>query len=172
MGAGKTSVGRVLGRRLGWGFEDLDDRIQNREHRGVEQIFRESGEAAFRRAETAALRQVLDELGALPRIVALGGGAFAQPENATLLQRSDVVSVLLDGPVEELFRRCNNNQQVDRPLRGTLDQFQKLYELRRPMYNTAGIQIDTAGKDVEAVADEVSRILEIPQKDSRSGRET
>ena len=102
MGAGKTSVGKALSQDLGWPFEDLDDRLESREGRTVEQIFRESGEQAFRRAETAALRELLDELGPAPKIVALGGGAFVQRENAEFLERADVTSVFLDGPVEEL----------------------------------------------------------------------
>ena len=170
MGAGKTSVGKVLARHLDWRFEDLDDRLQNRERRSVEQIFRESGETAFRRAETAALRELLDELGTTPRVVALGGGAFVQPENAALLQRADVTSVFLDGPVEELFRRCHE-QPIERPLRGNLEQFQQLYQVRRPHYMTARLRIDTALKDVESVADELRRTLAIPQKDPGAGHE-
>jgi shikimate kinase len=170
MGAGKTTVGKALSHHLGWPFEDLDDRLQNREGRTVEQIFRESGEAAFRRAETLALRELLDELGATPRIVALGGGAFVQPENTELLQRADVTSVFLDGPVEELFRRCHQ-QQVERPLRGSLEQFQQLYQMRRPHYLTARLRVDTASKDVEAVADELRRTLSLAQEDSGVGHE-
>ena len=56
MGAGKTSVGKALGQRLGWPFEDLDDRIQARMGHTIEQIFQNRGESDFRRAETAALR--------------------------------------------------------------------------------------------------------------------
>jgi shikimate kinase len=164
MGAGKTSVGKLLGRRLGWPFEDLDDRIQARERRSVEQIFRESGENIFRQAETAALREIIDELGSSPRVIALGGGAFVQPENGALLQREDVTTVFLDGPIEELFRRCNK-QQVDRPLRGSLEQFQQLHQLRLPLYRKAAVRIDTGGKDIEAVAGEVSHVLQIPQPD-------
>jgi shikimate kinase len=171
MGAGKTSVGKILGRRLGWPFEDLDDRIQSREQRSVEQIFRESGESAFRQAETAALRELLDARSPATRVIALGGGAFVQPENAALLAQPDVVSIFLDGPAEELFRRCHK-QQVDRPLRGSLEQFQQLYESRRPLYRKAVMHVDTAGKDVESVANEVSRMLEIPQQDSGVDRET
>ena len=87
MGAGKSSVGRALGQRLNWLFEDLDDRIERRERRTVAEIFRDSGEPAFRQAEQAALRHVLEELrGGVARIVALGGGAFAHPGNAALLK--------------------------------------------------------------------------------------
>jgi len=62
MGAGKTSVGRTLAKRLNWDFEDLDDRIEQRERRSVPQIFRDLGEQEFRRAEHAALEAVLGEL--------------------------------------------------------------------------------------------------------------
>jgi shikimate kinase len=169
MGAGKTSVGKVLGRRLGWPFEDLDDRIQARERRSIEQIFRQSGEAAFRQSETAALHEMLDEVDASRRVIALGGGAFVQAENAALLQRQDVVTVFLDGPVEELFRRCHE-QQLDRPLRASLEQFEQLHQLRLPLYRKAAVRIETGGKDIEAVASEVSRILQIRQLDSGVGR--
>src|ERR1043166_4912295 len=78
MGAGKSSVAELLGQRLGWPFEDLDVRIQQRDGRSIEQIFAESGEQYFRRIEHEALRAVVDELGTNPRVIALGGGAFAQ----------------------------------------------------------------------------------------------
>jgi shikimate kinase len=155
MGAGKTTVGRALARRLGWEFEDLDDRIQLREGRSIAEIFRDSGEAEFRRAESAALRQVLRELDSSPRIIALGGGAFAQPENATLLENAGVPVVFLDGPAEELFRRCER-EACERPLRGNVKQFCELYEQRRPSYLKAGWHIDTAGKDQDTIAVEVA----------------
>ena len=155
MGAGKTSVGRVLSQRLGWPFEDLDDRIEAREGRSIGEIFRDSGEDAFRRAETAALRALLAELGSSPRIIALGGGAVAQPENARLLQESGAALVFLDAPVEELFRRCEQEQRT-RPLRRDLKQFRELYDQRRPHYMTAQRCINTSGKDLKTVAVEVA----------------
>ena len=153
MGAGKTSVGRVLSSHLGWPFEDLDDRIEAQERRPIAEIFRDSGEEAFRRAETRALRQLLTAT--VPRIVALGGGAIAQAENARLLQQSGAAVVFLDATVEELFCRCNQ-QPGARPLQRDLRQFRELYEQRRPFYAAARCCIDTGGKDLETIAAEVA----------------
>ena len=153
MGAGKSTVGAALSRKLGWPFEDLDDRIQSREQRSIEQIFRQSGESAFRQLEHAALRSLLQELGTSTRVVALGGGAFARADNAALLADAAVATIFLDAPVEELFRRCQQ-QPVDRPLRKDLEAFRRLYESRRASYLKAAIHIDTAGKDPEEVAAE------------------
>jgi shikimate kinase len=158
MGAGKSSVGAALSARLGWPFEDLDERIQVRERRSVEQIFRESGESAFRLLEHAALRSAVQELGASVKVLAVGGGAFAQQNNAALLDQAGVTTIFLDAPVEELFRRCQE-QQVDRPLRTDLDEFRRLYESRRACYLKASVHIETTGKNVEEVAAEVAASL-------------
>ena len=158
MGAGKTSVGKALGARLGWPFEDLDDRVQKREGRSIEAIFKDAGEAVFRRAEQQALQEVLAESGASPRIVALGGGAFVQPGNAERLRQAGVFTVFLDGPVEELYRRCQQ-QQLERPLRSDIDEFRRLYRSRYPHYEAASLRIDTGGKDVQAVAAEIAAAL-------------
>lgn len=158
MGAGKSSVGLILGQRLGWEFEDLDVRIQQRDGRSIEQIFAESGELYFRRVEHEALREVVGELNDIPRVVALGGGAFAQPENIGLLKTAGVSTVFLDGSVDELFRRCQD-QGRPRPLRSDLELFRKLYADRREHYLTASLRVDTSGKNVEAVASEVTEAL-------------
>jgi shikimate kinase len=155
MGAGKTRVGRALSRRWGLPFEDLDDRIQQREGKTIERIFRESGEAEFRRAETAALRELVEELKSSIRVVALGGGAFVQPGNATLIEQAQVHSVFLDAPVEELQRRCEEEAK-ERPLRQDPKQFRELYEVRRQSYMKAAVRIETHGKDVDTVAAEVA----------------
>ena len=155
MGAGKTSVGRALGRRLGLPFEDLDDRIQNREGKTIAQIFQERGEGEFRKAETEALRELLAELGSSSRVVALGGGAFVQPVNAALIDGVKAHSVFLDAPVQELFRRCEQEPR-ERPLRQNPKQFRELYVKRRRSYMKAALRVETNGKDVDAVAAEVA----------------
>jgi len=160
MGAGKSSVGQALARRLQWSFEDLDRRIEARDGRAIEQIFQQSGETAFREAEHVALKELLREPRTSSRVVALGGGAFAQAQNALLIKKAGGQVVFLDAPVEELFRRCRQ-ENAERPLLRDWQQFRRLYQSRRALYAKAGYQVETDGKDIEAIATEVVRILSL-----------
>ena len=160
MGAGKTSVGEHLSRLLGRRFHDLDVRIETREGRTVGQIFRESGEGAFRCAETEALTELLQEVASAPAVAALGGGAFARNENRALLQNSGALVIFLDAPVEELWRR-SQGEKKERPLMQDPQQFRQLYEERRSFYEIAELCIDTGAKDVAAVAEEIALQLEL-----------
>jgi len=165
MGAGKSSVGRALGEQLGWAFEDLDERIERRERQKVDEIFRDSGESGFRRAEHAALKELLNELRAgAARIVALGGGAFVQRRNARLVEAGGAPIVFLDAGVEELWRRCRQQARqngIERPLLGSLKSFRELYEARRPHYLKASFKQETGGKTVERIAAEVVQALRL-----------
>ncbi len=167
MGAGKSSVGRSLGQRLNWVFEDLDDRIETREGRTVAEIFRDSGESEFRRAEHAALEEVLGELrGGGARIVALGGGAFVQNENAALLKASGVPTVFLDARVEELWQRCSTQAAecgTERPLLRNREHFHELYKTRRRSYGKALLRIQTGGRPVETIAVEIAKKLKLKE---------
>jgi shikimate kinase len=172
MGAGKTTVGRVLGQRLNWVFEDLDERIERREGRTIAEIFRDSGEPAFRRAEHGALRELMEELhGGSVRIIALGGGAFVQEENTVLLLNSGLPTVFLDAPVDELWRRCCDHAVdagTERPLLQSLEIFRKLYETRRAGYMRARITIQTCGRTADQIAAEIAEKLELRQLAVRS----
>lgn len=168
MGAGKSSVGRVLGERLNWIFEDLDDRIERRERRTVAQIFRESGEPAFRRAEHSALQDVLEGIHQQARVVALGGGAYVQTMNAALLQSSGVPIVFLDAPVEELWERCckqSGESGAERPLLRSPEQFRQLHQQRSPYYSEASLTIQTGGRTVVDIADEIANKLGLKMLD-------
>jgi shikimate kinase len=169
MGAGKTSVGRALSRHLGWPFEDLDDRIQAREGRTVPEIFHESGETGFRQAERAALAELLEhqQTGA-PLIAALGGGAFAQEEVAALLAEAGALTVFLDASPDELWRRCGTDL-VDRPLRREESEFRRLYNTRRPRYLQATIQVETGGRAIAEIVQEIASELKLD--DRVSGQE-
>jgi shikimate kinase len=172
MGAGKTSVGRALAQYLNWAFEDLDERIERLERRTVPEIFRDSGESEFRRAEHAAVRNVLAELeGGAVRVVALGGGAFVQENNAALLKAAGVPTVFLDAPVEELWQRCSKQAieaGTERPLLGSINQFRELYEMRRKHYMQASHKIPTEGRSFEKIAAEIAETLGLKKIEIRT----
>ena len=150
MGAGKSTVARALGARIGWQVEDIDVRIEARERRSVATIFVQSGEAYFRQAE----RQVLSEL--LPHrelIVATGGGTFVEPDNRALMLADGAVA-WLDVPLERVFQRVPADGR--RPLAADRAQMQLLFARRQLVYAEAHARIDASGR----VADVVERLLE------------
>ena len=158
MGAGKTSVGRLLAHRLGWVFTDLDDVVEARAGRRIADIFRSEGESVFRQAEQAALSDILRETKTLPRVLALGGGAFVQPEIARTLLQAGMPCVFLDASLDDLRRRCAPDG-AQRPLFQDENRFRQLYEARLPVYMKADARIDTTGLTVEEVATEVAKRL-------------
>ena len=157
MGSGKTSVGRELARRLRWDFIDLDARIETREQGSIPEIFRATGEPGFRRAETAALRELTEALGR-DSVVALGGGAFAQQNNRNLLRKWP--SVFLEAPVDELWQRCCEDG-TERPLRTDREQFAQLYAERLPFYREATLVVNTSAKDLAAICTEIESGLRL-----------
>lgn len=171
MGAGKSTVGRALAAKLNWAFEDLDERIEHRQQRTVPEIFRVLGEPAFRQAETEALRQVLEELhSGVARVVALGGGAFAQQRNLQLLAAAGAPTMFLDAPVDELWRRCcaqGTQEGSARPLLQSVEQFQKLFAARRDSYARATKKIDTHARPVDDIAAEIVRKLRLRKIQAR-----
>jgi len=153
MGAGKTTVGRVIGRQLGWHFVDLDSEVEARTGKPVAQIFEEQGEAGFRGLENGALREVLAAADR-PTVIALGGGTFVRSDNAEALKTAGVLVVFLDASVSVLRERCGLSAGA-RPLSRDENQFCQLYEARRPSYMQADLRVDTDGRSPDAVAAEI-----------------
>jgi shikimate kinase len=158
MGAGKTTVGRALAERTGWRFDDLDSLIEQHEGRRVHEIFAREGESTFRQLEAWLLRDRLRQPG--PAVLALGGGAFLQVEVQNLLAEAGMRTVFLDAPVEELFRRCLE-PGADRPLRGDAQQFRERYERRRPTYLKAVLCVQTGGRAVGEIVEEIMARLNL-----------
>lgn len=157
MGCGKSTIGRLLAEELGWSFVDLDDDIEAKAGVSIATIFETQGEPAFRAAESAALAaRLLDVRHSRPLVVALGGGAFAQPANRAALAGHGV-SIWLDCPLDRIESRVSG--QEHRPLARDRDQFRELFAARREAYAEADYSI-VIGSDDPAQA--VRRILQIP----------
>jgi shikimate kinase len=149
MGAGKTSVGKMLAKRLGKTFHDSDHVIEARTGVRIPVIFEIEGEAGFRARESA----VLQELTALDNIVlATGGGAVLAPENRKALHSRGTV-VYLRASVDELWNRTRHDR--NRPLLQTADpraRLAQLHEQRDPLYReVAHIVLDTGTQSLKSL---------------------
>ncbi len=150
MGAGKTSVARALGRRIGWRVEDIDHRIEAREHQRVAEIFARHGEPYFRDVERAILHELLPQR---QIIISSGGGTFVDPDNrATML--ADGAVAWLDVPLERVIERVPADGR--RPLAADRIQMEQLYARRGAAYSQAHVRIDAS----RPIPEVVERILE------------
>ncbi|MDH5578030.1 MAG: shikimate kinase [Betaproteobacteria bacterium] len=150
MGAGKTTAGRLLARRLKREFLDSDHEIERRCGVKVPVIFEIEGEAGFRARETA----VIAELTALEEVVlATGGGAVLAEANRRHLAARGTV-IYLHAPPAALYERVR--QDRNRPLLATADpraRLQELYAVRDPLYREiADIVVDTGRQSVQTLA--------------------
>jgi shikimate kinase len=159
MGAGKTSVGRLVARRLHWDFVDLDDAIEEFERQSITEIFTRAGQSAFRRSETAALQRVLDAAGGSPLLLSLGGGAFSKPENRRLLAARGAAIIFLKADLDVLWLRAHADPGRERPLLRDRQSFELLYRNRLPDLESAPFQVETGHLTLEDVVREVESLL-------------
>lgn len=153
MAAGKSTVGRHLAERLGWSFFDIDHEIEAAEKTAIASIFDSRGEAEFRRIEREILRQHVHwiERGR-PAVLALGGGAFVDPQNRELLADNGI-TVWLDCPFETVKRRVE--QASHRPLARDPEHFAALYTARLQCYRLADIQVLVESDDPNHTVDAI-----------------
>ena len=150
MGAGKTTVARALGRRIGWRAEDIDHRIEARERRSVSAIFAREGEPYFRQAERAVLQELLPQRNV---VISTGGGTFVDPDNRAMML-SDGAVAWLDLPLARVVDRVPVDGR--RPLASDRVQMEQLYDRRQAAYILAHTRVD-ASRPVDEV---VERLLE------------
>ena len=158
MGAGKSTIGRQLSKKLKMPFHDSDHEIEDRTGVDIPLIFELEGEAGFRKRESA----VIDELTQLPNIVlSTGGGAILDPLNRQHLTSRGTV-IYLHTSVDQQLRRTGRDR--NRPLLQTGNPRAKLEELmsvREPLYREiADIVINTDGMHVMDVVREIIRQLD------------
>jgi shikimate kinase len=158
MGAGKTTVGRILAQRLHKAFHDTDHAIEARTGVHVAMIFDVEGEAGFRKREL----EVVEELTALENIVlATGGGVILDPRNRKCLSERGCV-VYLHALPKELWQRTRHDKK--RPLLRTEDpraRLEELYRFRDPLYReVADLVVDTGRQSVNALVTQLLGLLE------------
>jgi shikimate kinase len=160
MGSGKTTLGRLLAKRLRWQFLDLDGLLERRAGRSVAAIFAESGEAEFRRLESEAL---VEALRASEVVLALGGGTLETAPNAAMLSTAERTHVvLLSAPFPVLYERCvrqsSDPSAAVRPLLGDRDSVEERLIRRERLYRAAAhVVLDTSGQSPE---ESVAALLE------------
>ena len=156
MGTGKSSVGRMLAEKTGYLFCDLDAVIVDQAGKSIKEIFAKYGEAYFRELEATAVKQVSS---ADRQVIATGGGAVIREDNRCLLRNSGII-VNLQASIEEICKRLSNDSE--RPLlhdRNSEEKLAELLEQRERYYVDADIRIDTTGRKVEDVVQEILFIL-------------
>jgi len=157
MGAGKTSIGRLLAKRLELEFIDADHEIEQAAQCSIEQIFERHGEAEFRDGEQRVIARLLT---APTHVLATGGGAFMTKDTRDAI-RGRGISVWLRADLDLLLRRVSRRK--NRPLlrnenpRQTLE---KLMEERYPVYAEADIVVDSGDRPPATIVDTVIESLE------------
>ena len=156
MGAGKTTVGRRLARRLGLDFSDSDQEIEKAAQMSVSEIFSSYGEEYFRAGERRVIARLMNDTVC---VLATGGGAFINEETRALM-KADAITVWLDADLEVLVERTGRRDT--RPLLKNGDPEQilaRLMEERAPIYAEADIHIHSSDGPHDTVVDAIVNAL-------------
>ncbi|TQK71444.1 shikimate kinase [Nocardioides sp. SLBN-35] len=156
MGAGKTTVGRLLAERLGVGFADTDELIEAQHGKSVQDIFVEDGEATFRALERAAVARALDESDG---VLSLGGGAVLDPATQALLAAHQVVFLRVG--LADAVKRVGLGSGRPLLLGNVRARVKQLLDERAPVYaGLARITVDTDGRAPAEITAEIVTALQ------------
>jgi shikimate kinase len=165
-GTGKSTVGQILARSLGWPFVDTDLQIEQRAGLAISEIFRRFDEPHFRDLEAAVIADLADTD---PAVISAGGGAVLRPQNVEHLRNRSLV-VWLTAPAETLHRRIIGDaaSPARRPsLTGLpgLDEIRHLLDTREPCYRAAAhLALDTQDLSAEQIAQRIVEYLASPDR--------
>jgi len=159
MGAGKSTMGRLISNKLGCSFIDTDIYIERKEGRTIHDIFTDDGEDFFRSVETEALRELLksEEM----QVLALGGGTPLLEENRELLKQANAYVIFLNVNANDAYERLKDDRT--RPLlQGTnvREKIESLLQLRNPVYEAvADYVISEDNKTLDDIFYELSDVI-------------
>lgn len=159
MGTGKSSVGKILAKRLKRHWVDVDQRIEETAKRKISEIFEKDGEAYFRDLEKQAIRQITSGHNL---VITTGGGAVLDPENRQALKKNGFLITLSATP-ETIFKRVSQSRH--RPLlKGDLmTEIRRLLAQREPFYRQSDCTFSTDEKTAAEMADLLEAALEKEQ---------
>lgn len=157
MGAGKSTVGKLLAGRIGWSFLDLDTHIETRAGVTIPEIFAKQGEPHFRRLESMALASALSHPNT---VLALGGGAPEEITNRLLIEQAPAtLAIFLDAPFATLFDRCML-QEIGRPVLADPAAAELRFARRRPFYSRMSrVTVDTSSQTPQETVDSIVAAL-------------
>ena len=157
MGVGKSTIGKILAKKLNYKFVDIDKLIEDKEGSTINFIFRNKSENYFRKVENDI---ALIELKKDKSVIALGGGAFLSSSIRKNAKRLSV-SFWLDVPIDELIKRLKKSNK--RPLlfkKNTHDEVKKIYFNRKKIYNEADYRIRCSSLKSEEIANRILNLYE------------
>jgi shikimate kinase len=149
MGSGKSTVGKLLAKKLGKEFIDLDEYIEEREGMTIAEIFEKKGEPYFRETESKALA----DLPASAGVVATGGGTLLRRENGDKAKSLGTV-VYIDAPFELCYDRIKGDRTRPIAYNSTEDQLRERYIQRKPLYTeNSEFSVDGTGTPMQIVTE-------------------
>lgn len=160
MGAGKTTVGKLLAKHLGYGFIDTDKELTQRHGKSMSQLFEAIGEAAFRHAECELIRELSTER---HLVISTGGGTLVHDDPLHIAKESGTL-IYLKAPVDVLFERVIFSPK-DRPMLDVPhaeEVFTERFHLREPYYLQAHIHVDADRRHPERVIQQILKQLSDP----------
>lgn len=165
MATGKSSVGSLVARRLGWEFIDLDSIIAARAGKPVAQIFADHGEAHFRRLEREAVAELTGDRrrcpqchGPYPEVISTGGGVLVDQANCGALKGAGIVVCLTARPevvAARVARSKTTRPKLAEGGKSTLARIKELMAERAQAYALADVEIDTSDLTIDRLADEI-----------------
>ena len=151
MGAGKTTIGIELAKKLCYKLIDTDQSIENDQSKKIKDIFSEDGESFFRNLETLKLKELINEENA---IISTGGGIILKDENRLIL--NNLFTIYLKADFENIFNRIK--QDASRPLLLTDDPYntaKDIFKSRQSIYESFKVHVSTDNMSPQQVADEI-----------------